>query len=169
MASWKEIAGYEELYLVSDHGEVVALPKAVVEGSKVFHRKAKLLKKATRGGHNVPYEFVTLTKDGIRQKFSVHRLVAQAFIPNPNGLPEVNHKDENPLNNSVENLEWCDRRYNMEYSKAKGIEQIKDGSVVARFKSIVRASEFTGIKRTCINNALKGWAKTAGGYEWRYC
>ena len=168
MAEWKEIAGYEGLYLVSSEGEVVALPKTTVSGKRTLHRKAKPLKKGLRGRDGLFYEFVILCTNGSRKHYSVHRLVAEAFIPNPKNLPEVNHKDENPLNNAVSNLEWCSRRYNIEYSKAKPIEQVKDGGVIARFKSIVRASEATRISRRAINNALVGRCRTSGGYEWRY-
>lgn len=61
---------------------------------------------------------VRLRKNGEQRRYSVHRLVAETFIENPNNLPEVNHKDENKLNNSVENLEWCDRVYNINYGTA---------------------------------------------------
>jgi hypothetical protein len=169
MARWKDIAGYEGLYRVSDKGDILALPKIVREGNRQYTMKEKLLKVSTRGKHGAEYRFVVLTKNGIPKAFSIHRIVAEAFIPNPDGLPEVNHKDENTFNNAVENLEWCTRRYNIEYSKAKSVEQINGGEIIARFRSIVRASEATGIGRRSINNALKGWTKTAGGYEWRYC
>lgn len=100
--------------------------------------------------------------------YSVHRLVAKAFIPNPNDLPEVNHKDENPLNCKASNLEWCDRQYNIEYSKAKRVAQYFDGEKIAEYKSAVFASKMTGISRTSICNVLNGWTKTAGGYEWKF-
>jgi len=169
MALWKDVAGYEGLYLVSDEGDVYSLPK-VVQGAWVQHRKGKLLKKGKRGRKGQPqYEFVILLDSkGCSHHESVHRLVAKAFIPNPDNLPEVNHKDENSLNNSVDNLEWCDHQYNIEYSKNKRVGQYIDGEKVAEYKSIVYASKMTGISRTSITNALTGWSKTAGGYEWRY-
>ena len=61
------------------------------------------------------YMYVNLRKDGVTKQQYIHRLVAQAFIPNPNNLPEVNHKDEDKTNNNVKNLEWCDRKYNINY------------------------------------------------------
>ena len=169
MALWKEVAGYEGLYLVSDGGDVIALPKCVRSGDKIIQRRSKALKTHLRGKNGRFYEAVTLSKNGETRSFSVHRLVAESFLPNPDALPEVNHKDENPRNNHVENLEWCTRQYNIDYSKSKPITQIsEDGAIVKAFKSIAEASRKTGIGRTSINNALTGWAQSAGGYRWAY-
>ena len=172
MALWKDIDGYEGLYLVSTEGDILSLPRDVetrnASGKITVHRKAKLLKPHLRGNKGLFYPAVTLTKNGEPISYSIHRLVAMAFIPNPNNLPEVNHKDENPLNCNVDNLEWCDHQYNIEYSKNKAIEQYFGGEKIAEYKSIVYASEITNISRTSINNALEGWSKTAGGFEWRY-
>jgi hypothetical protein len=172
MANWKDVKGYEGLYLVSDYGEVISLPRLVntknKSGDMIVHRKAKKLKPHLRGRGNQLYPCITLTKDNKSKTFSLHRLVAIAFIPNPDDLPEVNHKDENPFNCRVENLEWCTRQYNIEYSKSKRIEQYYQGEKIAEYKSIRYAEQITGISRTAINNALKGWSKSAGGYEWKY-
>ena len=169
MALWKPVKGYEEQYLVSDDGQILSLSRKVLSSYRSGIRKAKLLKAGARGRGNQKYQFVVLSdgKGKVEHK-SVHRLVAEAFIPNPDNLPEVNHKDENPLNNSADNLEWCTRQYNIEYSKNKAVEQYQDGEKIAEYKSIKTASLQTGIGRTSINNVLKGWSKTAGGYEWRY-
>jgi hypothetical protein len=168
MAIWKEIPGYEERYLVSDEGEIYSLPK-FVETTKSQHRKGKYLKPGKRGNEGHQYEFVILVdENGEKHRKAVHRLVALAFLENPDDLPEVNHIDENPLNNKVENLEWCDHQYNIDYSKSKAVEQYDDNGFVARYKSIAYASKVTGIKRSAINNALSGWSQTAGGYFWKY-
>lgn len=169
MALWKDVAGYEGLYRVSEDGQVISLPRTVVISNKTIHRREKPMKVHMRGKRGLLYCAVTLTKDGQSKTFSVHRLVANAFIPNPCNLPEVNHKDKNPLNNRVENLEWCTRQYNIDYSKSKPVLQIKGDIVVGSYKSIKDAGRITGIKRTGINNVLTGWAKTAGGYKWAYC
>ena len=89
METWRDVNGYDGSYQISNYGNV----------------------KSFNG-----YLFVTLYKNGKTKHYLIHRLVAEAFIPNPNGLPEINHKDENKENNSVENLEWCDRSYNMTYN-----------------------------------------------------
>lgn len=158
MALYKDVKGYEGLYLISDEGEVISLK----------HDKPKRLKTGLRGRDGLFYEFVSLAKNGENKCFSVHRLVAEAFLDNPNNFPEVNHKDENPLNNCVDNLEWCTRQYNIDYSKSKRVEQFENGEKIAEYKSIAEASRQTGIKRTAINNNLTGWSETAGGYTWKY-
>ena len=172
MALWKEIVGYEGLYLISDEGNIIALPKTAKGRNKycaiTVKRKMRPLKKCLRGYHPHEYEAITLTKDGESKRYAIHRLVAEAFIPNPDNLPEVNHKDENPLNNRVDNLEWCTRQYNIEYSKAKAVVQVKNGVPVGKYKSIKEASRQTGIGRTSINNVLCGWSNTAGGFHWVY-
>ena len=115
MEEWKEIPGYEGLYEVSNKGNIRSLIRnKIIKGF------------INRGG----YRLVGLSKNGIRKKIAVHSLVAQAFIPNLDGLPQVNHKDEDKSNNSVENLEWCDAKYNIHYGtrsdKVKKT-QIKNG------------------------------------------
>jgi hypothetical protein len=170
MAEWKPIKGYEERYLVSDEGEVLSLPKVVNNGWRVSHRKEKLLKPGLRGNEYLLYKFVILSdEDGNSKKFSIHRLVAEAFLENENNYQEVNHIDKNTLNNNVSNLEWCNRKYNVEYSKNLRVEQYTlRGEKIAEYKSISYASQITGIGRRNINNALSGWSNTAGGYIWKY-
>ena len=172
MALWKEIRGYEGLYLISDEGEVISLPRTIEtknhSGDIVVHRKMKKLKPHLRGNDGLKYPAVTLSKNGKSIAYSLHRLVATAFIPNPDNLPEVNHIDENTMNCSVDNLEWCDHQYNVDYSKSNRIEQYLDGEKIAEYKSIAYASKITGISRTNINNVLAGWSKSAGGFKWKY-
>lgn len=103
--SWKDIEGYEGLYQVSNLGNVKSL-----KNNKT--KKEKILKPfKTRKG----YLQVILCKNKTIKRFSVHRLVANAFIENPNNYPCVNHKDECGTNNVVENLEWCTYKYNTNY------------------------------------------------------
>ena len=170
MAFYKPIDGYEELYLISDEGDVISLPRTVISGDKVIHRKQKSLKTFLRGRDDLLYEGVCLCKDGTEKRVSVHRLVADAFVdnPDPDHLTVVNHKDRNPLNNKASNLEWCDQQYNNEYSHNRRVAQFLKGEKIAEYKSISYASEITGVSRRSINNALCGWAKTAGGFEWFY-
>ena len=105
MEIWKDIKGYEGLYQVSNMGRIKSLGN-----NKTRKEKILSLKPSNNG-----YIKVYLCKNGKQKPFSVHRLVAQAFLPNPDNLPEVNHIDENKENNHVKNLEWCDRKYNMTY------------------------------------------------------
>lgn len=116
---WRNIDGYDGLYQVSNKGRI-----------RSFHRwrgetpdeNGRILRqsKTTTG-----YLKVELRKDGRKKTKKVHRLVAAAFIPNPDNLPMINHKDVNPLNNNVENLEWCDQNYNMRYAYEHGNKKRK--------------------------------------------
>ena len=111
---WKDITGFEGLYQISNFGNVRVLDRicnSAIKNSNKVLRKGKLLKKYNKGG----YYYAFLMKDSKRYYFRINRLVAMAFIPNPNNLPYVNHKDENPLNNHVDNLEWCTAKYNCNY------------------------------------------------------
>lgn len=175
MARTKFIEGYEGMYLISDEGEVYSCERVVENGRFTGKKKGRKPKQGERGNKSKhgaksdKYKFVRLSKNGDSRSYSVHRLVAEAFIPNPDNLPEVNHKDKDPSNNCVDNLEWCTRQYNIEYSKGKMVQQIDDkGNVIAVYKSIKYASDITGIGRRSINNALRGWSSAAGGFTWKY-
>lgn len=115
---WKPISGYEGYYEVSNFGKVKSLSRVVkaVSHNKIITRKTpeKCLKPILTGKDNA-YLTVTLCKEGKCKPILLHRLVAEAFLPNPDNLPCVNHKDENPKNNCVDNLEWCTYAYNNSY------------------------------------------------------
>ena len=108
MERWKDIQGYEGLYQVSSEGRVKSLERYDACNRLV---EEKILKQIENSG----YLYVQLSKCGTKKRFSVHRLVAENFIPNPNNLQQVNHKDENKKNNKVDNLEWCTSDYNLSY------------------------------------------------------
>ena len=99
MEEWKNVIGYEGLYEVSSIGNVRNVKRNTL----------------LRFSNNQGYIQVYLYKNGIRKGFRVHRLIAQAFLPNPNNLPQVNHLDEDKTNNRVDNLEWCTAKYNSNY------------------------------------------------------
>ena len=109
------------------------------------------------------------TVDIDRKCVRVHRAVAEAFIPNPDNLPQVNHKNEDKTDNRVENLEWCDNRYNKVYSKGKPVEQLRDGEVIAEFSSLQEAADCTGIPRQDISGSIhrRDNRKSAGRFLWR--
>lgn len=112
---------------------------------------------------------VVLYKDGKRKGLFVHRLVAEAFIPNPLGLETVNHRDENKLNNAVANLDWMTQGDNARYSNDKPVLQLDQfGNVVNRFPSMSEAERQTGISDGNISGVCNGIRKSAGGYIWRY-
>lgn len=122
------------------------------------------------------------------KKYRIHRLVAQAFIPNNDHLPVVNHIDENKLNNRVDNLEWCTNKENIhkylknhgkfsnkkkeknkEYHKPRAILQInKDGSIIKQWNSMMDIERALGIKSGNVSNCCNNIKKTAGGYIWKY-
>lgn len=100
---WRDVIGYEGLYQVSNKGRVKC-----IQGKYNGHLMSVIK-------HTGDYFVVSLRKNKNRKQFKIHRLVAQAFIPNPDNLPQINHKDEDKANNSVENLEWCTAKYNVNY------------------------------------------------------
>lgn len=102
MEIWKEVQGFENRYLVSNNGKVYSLLANRILKTCISNRG---------------YELVCLRNEvGKRKQYTVHRIVANAFVPNPNDYPIVNHIDENKLNNNVNNLEWCDYSYNNNYN-----------------------------------------------------
>ena len=160
METWKSIAGYEGIYEVSDQGRVKSLKFG----------KEKILKPRD---NNWGYLQVNLYKDGHVKTVKVHRLVAEAFIPNSQGLETVNHKDEVKTNNVASNLECMTRGDNVAYSQpqlAKRSVQMFDrqGNLLATFPSLIEAERVTGIAHQSISECCLGKLKSAGGYKWRY-
>ena len=115
MEMWKSIAGYEDLYLISSLGKVKSLPKGDGNGNR-----ERILKWDITNHKHTSYARVSLAKEGKVRRFSVHRLVAEAFVANPLNKPIVNHLDNNALNNSCENLEWCTHQENMMHAQNQG-------------------------------------------------
>lgn len=173
---WKDIKGYEGLYQVSNLGNVKSL-----NYGRTCKERILIPCKKPNG-----YLNVELSKNCICKKFYVHRLVAKAFIENPDNLPQVNHIDENKLNNRVDNLEWCSYEYNNNYGthnermlktrklrNSKNAERpvlqfTKDCKFVNEYPSIREAARCTGINHSHICSCCKGLLKTAGGYIWKY-
>ena len=165
---WKDIEGYEGLYQVSNLGRVKSLN---------YHRtgKERIMKPQKT---NWGYLFVGLCKDGKVKQPLVHRLVGQAFIENPNNLPCINHKDVNPENNCVENLEWCSYEYNNTYNgRAKKVAEKqskpvfsvnKESGLIMWWESAREAGRVLGISQSDIGKCCKGKAKSCGNYTWFY-
>lgn len=163
---WRDIDGYIGYYQVSNLGRVRGVDR-VTENNRPI--KSSLLKPdKNHSGHLR----VQLMKKSVRKRFLVHRLVAQAFIPNPNKYPIINHKDENPSNNKVDNLEWCDVKYNNNYGsykqrmrvlKSKPIKVIyRDGTYEIWESATVFGKEF-GINSSHISDVIHGKRKTVNG------
>ena len=193
---WRDVKGYEGLYQVSNLGRIKSLERFIKtrknkNGMNGYIHKQESIRIPTKDYKG--YLRLNLCKEGKQKPFKVHRLVAQAFIPNPNNLPQVNHKDENKENNCITNLEWCTNEYNHNYGtrnkrvaeKQKGrkipFEQIKNkiavlqinkdtNEVIRKYDSIKEAQICCGVKThySHIGACCKGERKTAYGFKWRY-
>ena len=161
---WRPVVGYEGLYEVSSLGRI---------------RRVKIMSPALKK-HG--YLQISLTDGkGVRKSLHLHRIVAEAFIPNPLGKPQVNHMDENTLNNRADNLEWATAQENTNYGSRTERATAKNGSrtpvlqidplqlvSVAEYDSQSEAARATGINLASINACLHGRQKQAGGFIWRY-
>ena len=164
---WKPIEGWKGLYQVSNMGRVKSLERIVRNGKNCCRTVPEKILKTSKDKDG--YLSVYLCKDNKKKWYFVHRLVAQAFISNPDNLAEVNHKDKIRTNNYVDNLEWCTTQYNVEYSKSKAIIGInKISGLILEFPSAREASRQTDINNGNICSCLKGKIKSAGGYVWFY-
>ena len=172
LRAWKDIKNYEGLYQVSTDGKIRSLDRYVTTrgGAKALRKGKEIKLRKNSDG----YYMVNLSN----RTYSVHRLVAQAFIPNPNNFPCVNHKDENRKNNNVENLEWCTHKYNNNYGtriekvskkKYKTIKQYDlEGNFIKEWQSIKEVSETMNICKSGIIACAKGIYKQCKGYIWKY-
>ena len=168
---WKPISGYEGIYEISNLGRV----KRLTGRNGAVLKEGHILKPNNSRG----YLYVGLsTANSGKATTLVHRLVADAFVPNPNGYHEVNHKDENKMNNCADNLEWCSRAYNMAYGTARlrqGVSYGKpvsqstiDGITIAVYCSAETAGKLIGVDPSSIHKCCKGKREQAGGYVWNY-
>lgn len=167
---WLAVSGYEGFYKVSNLGRVKSL----------HSMKKKVLKTYIS---NNGYERVVLSKYGVVRKYSVHRLVAEAFVPNVDSKQQVNHIDGNKHNNRADNLEWVTQVENQRHavrtglqpviynspSRAKAVDMLNlDGVLVKTFPSAAEAERQTGVNNAHISSCCKGKRKSTGGFIWRY-
>lgn len=176
---WKDFPDFEGLYQACTDGQVRSVDHNTMgKDGEIHHIKGRILKPSTdKDG----YLYVILLKNNIRYTKKIHKIIATTFIPNPNNLPVINHKNEIKDDNRVENLEWCTVQYNSNYGTVRdrirekkhatmGIPIVQltvNGDVVKIWKSAAIASDF-GYSRSCINSCLKGRNKTHKGFKWMY-
>lgn len=173
---WRKVKGFEDYYEVSNTGKVRSISREIkreIKGN--YFQEGKEL---TLSQNNKGYCIAKLWVNGKGKKYFVHRLVADAFIDNPNKYPVINHKDENPLNNNVENLEWCTQKYNVNYGTAR--ERMKEKLVKPIYQLDKQTKEI--IKEwhnanevaknfNCSRGRIFGWCQDyaeAEGYIWCY-
>ena len=186
---WKDIKGWEGYYQVSNLGRVRSLERVVCDSRGYYRTIPERIMKLTKNDNG--YLLVTLCRNNLMRSYHVHRLVGLAFIPNPYGYDEINHIDENKCNNIINNLEWCDRKYNVNYGtgrerqaeKIRGKKQSEE-NVRKRSKAVIAANKETGqtiiflsareagrqleIDQASICRCCKGKQKSAGGFYWQY-
>jgi len=170
---WKEVKGTNGLYLVSEDGQIFS-----VQSNRVLKSQRQ------KNG----YYRIELNYGGKSHREFIHRLVAEAFIPNPNNYPVVNHKDENPSNNHADNLEWCTHEYNSNYgtrnerivanreykigwnhAQSKPVKQFDlDGNLIHEYGSCGMAAILTGLDVKSISKCALGKLKQYAGYGWSY-
>lgn len=155
---WRPVKGFEDFYDISSHGRIKS------------KRKNRILKPSKTGR----YDHVSLRGNGKRKEACIHRLVAETFVSNPNGFPQINHKDENTRNNMAANLEWCTAKYNNAYGNHPKAAYTKvnqysyDGEFIKQWDSINEAADYYGIKYQGISRCCRGLRKHCYGFVWRY-
>lgn len=184
---WKDIEGYEGLYQVSNLGNVRSMDRTIMRQLRGKTHTRRLNGRMLKQWNGADYLHVTLSKNGAIFAPFVHKLVASAFVENPDGYKQVNHKDENKWNNNADNLEWCDQKYNRNYGTGEQrrviaymesaeshnrkrtpvIRMDKSGNVEKRYFAMNQVSkDGFNVSNVCL--CCEGRRKTHGGYLWAY-
>lgn len=174
---WRDVAGYEGLYMVSNYGRVKSLDRRNNINQLVKGRIMKL------EIHKSGYVSVGLSKNGFVKRCLVHRLVGQAFIPNPDNYPQIDHKDSDPLNNNVSNIRWVtpSQNVNTEHRRSLVIvatvngknskpvlQYTLDGEFVREWPSTMEIQRVLGFSNGSIGRVCRGEYRQSNGYLWRY-
>ena len=156
---WRDIVGYEDYYMVSNIGRVKSKDRIRENGKGAYLHKGRILKQTNT---STGYKSVKLCLDGKDKTFKVHRLVAIAFIPNTDNKPFINHIDGNPLNNTLDNLEWVTNRENIIHAIESGLrktfdvaEDVISDMYINKSMSIKQIADYFKVSRSCIEKVLR--------------
>lgn len=171
---WKDIPQYKGFYQASSFGNIRSLDRKIKQlsnGGKTYFTYIKKGKVLAQGIQNGGYPVVSISINSKRKICTVHRLVASAFIENPNNYSEVNHRDGDKKNNCAENLEWVERSENIRHSyhelgQRRHYKPIRCIDTDTIYPSCKEASLITGINVSSINHAVNGLSHYAGGMKW---
>ena len=169
---WRDIEGYEGYYQVSNYGQVRSLDRWRRAGTGGYIQKGQIIKQEI---NIYGYHKVTLHKEGKQKRCQVHRLVAQAFVSNPEYKEQVNHIDGDKSNNTVENLEWCTPQENTVHAWDNGLcsKESQERKILCHqnnkiYRSLHHAAKELKLSASNICNILKGKRKSTGGYTFEY-
>lgn len=183
---WKDIDGFEGYYQVSNMGRVRSLDRDFINAAgKHRHYAGRILVPCGR-----PYHHVMLYRQGSWKRRRIHRLVAEAFVPNPNGYAQVDHIDCDKTNNRADNLRWCTTQENTRYAQENGLltgnfhyDELSDEKKLAmkmprmvpitrddgrRFDCVEDAAREMGVTHGAISHVLRGLVKTCKGHTFQY-
>lgn len=169
---WKDVKGYKGIYQISNFGRVKSLARFIIVKNHKRFLKEKMIKT------NIDiygYEYFIMNKNCHKKHCKIHRLVAETFLENPFNYTMINHKDENKQNNNVNNLEWCNAKYNLNYGnrskkymKPVAMIDLNTNKIIKIFKSLKDVEIELKINHSKVSSVCHNHRKSAGGYKWKF-